>query len=184
MAANTKHILAAIAALSEAISADKAALTAALSAQFQDLAKILAWANPSPPARIALELPTITTKEGIIVPNFELKNDQVATITIKTTDAAGAVVPAPAGDTFTVVSGTPASLQAAIGTDAGGNAAVVLTPLVDASPGLTITVSDASGLPALSQIVDIVPDLSPTNMILDLADATFAPQAVPAAPGP
>ena len=118
------------------------------------------------------------------MPNYELPDDEVLTVTIKTTNSAGATEPVPAGDTFTVVSSNPASLQAAIGTDAAGNPAVVLTPLVQASPGLTITVSDSAGLAQAVQIIDIVADVTPRNVVLDFADAVAVPQAVPAAPGP
>jgi len=134
-------------------------------------------------ARIDFALPTIT-RNGDIVPNIQLANDTVETITIVTTDAAGATVPAPAGDTFTVVSSNPASLGAAIGTDKNGAPAVVLTPLVQVSPGLTFTVTDSAGLASDAQGVDIVADLAPKTISLDIADATTAPQAVPTAPGP
>ena len=99
----------------------------------------------------------------------------------QTTDAPGIVVPATPGDVFSVVSSNPASLGAAIGATAAGTPAVVLTPLVQASPGLTITVSDADGLQQWVQIVDIVQDVAPRNVVLDLADATTVPQAVPTA---
>ena len=118
------------------------------------------------------------------MPNFELMNDEVVTITIKTTNSAGVTEPVPAGDVFSVVSSNPASLGAAIGHDAAGNPAVVLTPLVKVSPGLTITVSDSAGLAVDAQIVDIVEDVTPTNIVLDLADATHVAQPVPTAPGP
>lgn len=118
------------------------------------------------------------------MPNYELPDDEVLTVTIKTTNTAGATEPVPAGDVFTVVSSNPASLGATIGTDAAGNPAVVLTPLVQASPGLTITVSDSSGLTQAVQIIDIVQDVTPKNVVLDFVDATSVPQAVPANPGP
>jgi hypothetical protein len=130
------------------------------------------------PVKISFALPTIT-RNGVLVPNFELKNDTVATIPIVTEDAAGNVVPATAGDTFTAVSSLPASLGVAV-----TNNALVLTPLVQASPGLTVTVSDADGLTAATLTVDIVPDLSPTQVVLETADATTVPQAPPTAPGP
>lgn len=133
--------------------------------------------------RISLELPLIT-KKGVFMPNFELPNDQVATITIKTTDSAGDVEPAPTGDVFSVVSSAPASLNAVIGADAAGNPAVVLTPLVRVSPGINVVVSDSAGLQQFSQMVDIVEDVAPANIVLDLADATHTAQAVPANPGP
>lgn len=118
------------------------------------------------------------------MPNFELPNDEVVTITIKTTNSVGTVEPAPAGDVFSVTSSAPASLQAVIGADAGGNPAVVLTPLVRVSPGITVTVTDKAGLTAATQVVDIVVDVTPTNIILDVADATHVSQPVPANPGP
>ena len=62
--------------------------------------------------------------------------------------------------------------------------AVILTPLVQASPGLNVVVADSDGLTAWTQVVDIVQDATPTNIVLDVADAEFAPQAVPTNPGP
>jgi hypothetical protein len=118
------------------------------------------------------------------VPNLELLNDQVLTIPILTTNSAGTVEPPPAGDTFSVISSAPASLGAAIGKTAAGNPAVVLTPLVQASPNITITVSDSAGLAQAIQICDIVVDANPTNVVLDTADATHVSQPVPTAPGP
>lgn len=161
-------------------------LIAATQAQtLADVLTIIKLVTPvtSKAVKIMLELPTITRK-GIVMPNYELPNDEVATITIKTTDIAGDVEAVDPTDVFTVVSSNPASLGAAIGKDAAGNPAIVLTPLVQNSPGLTITVSDSKGLKQAVQIVDIVPDVTPTNVILDLADATQSPQAVPTAPGP
>ena len=105
------------------------------------------------------------------------------TATIKTTDAAGNTEPVPAGDVFTASSSSP-SLGVAIGTDASGNPAVVMTPMVQASPNITVTVSDSAGLMAASFVVDIVPDITPTNIVVDLADATHATQPTPSNPGP
>lgn len=135
------------------------------------------------PVRIALPLPTVTRK-GILVPNLEILNDTVVTIPIQTQDAAGQVVPAPPGDTFTAASSLTASLGAAIAADANGNPTLVLTPLVQASPGITVTVSDADGLTQAVQICDIVADLTPKNVVLDIAAETTTPQPVPGAPGP
>jgi len=135
------------------------------------------------PTHIALSIPQVSRK-GQTMPNFEVMNDAVYTVTIKTTNSAGTVEPTPAGDVFTAVSSNPASLRVAVGTDAAGNPAVVMTPLVQASPGLTVTVSDSSGLAQFVQIVDIVADVADTNIILDVADATHVSQPVPTAPGP
>jgi hypothetical protein len=132
------------------------------------------------PVAISLALPTIT-RNGVILPNFELKNDTVASIPVEVEDAAGAVVPTPAGDTFTAVSSNPASLTAII---TPGTSTLVLTPLVQASPGLSVAVNDANGLTAVTLVVDIVADLSPTQVALDVADATTVSQPVPENPGP
>jgi hypothetical protein len=133
---------------------------------------------------IALELPTRRTKKGKVMPNYELPNDEVDTITIKTQNAAGATEPVPTGDVFSVASDKPASLGTAVGKDAGGNPAIVLTPLVQVSPGIAVTVSDTAGLKVATLIVDIVQDVTPTNIVLDTADATHVAQPVPTAPGP
>lgn len=117
------------------------------------------------------------------MPNFELSDDKVATVTILVRDAAGDVVPAPAGDTFSVASSSP-SLGVAIGADAAGAPAVVMTPMVQASPGITVTVSDSAGLMAFAQVVDIVPDVAPKAIGLDLANAAEVDQPPPTAPGP
>jgi len=115
--------------------------------------------------------------------NYELFNDEVVTVPILTQDAGGDVVPAPAGDTFTVASSSP-SLGVAVTALASGAPALVLTPLVQASPGISVTISDSKGLKVATQIVDIVADMSPTNIVLDIADATKVSQPVPTAPGP
>jgi len=115
--------------------------------------------------------------------NFELPNDEVVTIPILTTNSAGAVEPPPAGDTFTVTSSS-ASLGVAIGTTAAGGPAVVMTPMVQLSPGISVEVKDSAGLTAWTQLVDIVADVTPTNIVLDVADATHTAQPVPTAPGP
>lgn len=116
--------------------------------------------------------------------NFEIKNDEVVSVPIKTTNAAGVVEPMTAGDTFTATSDHPDSLGVAISADGAGNPLLVLTPLVQASAGITVTVADADGLASAIQLVDIVQDVTPTNVVLDLADATHANQAVPSNPGP
>lgn len=116
------------------------------------------------------------------MPNYELLNDTIATIPVQTTNSAGVVEPPPTGDTFTAVSSLPASLGVSIITAPA--LALVLTPLVQASPGITVTVSDSAGLKVATQLVDIVADATPTNVILDLADATTVAQPVPTAPGP
>jgi hypothetical protein len=151
--------------------------------------RIWQWCQSNTPAqiskatRIALALPTIYRK-GKLVANLQLMNDAVDTITILVLDDAGTVEKADPADTFSVVSNNPASLNAVMGTDAGGNPAVVLNALVQVSPGLSFTVSDSAGLKAFTEMVDIVSDTKATAIGLDLANVTSATQPVPTNPGP
>ena len=116
--------------------------------------------------------------------NREFQDDQVWTVPLRTVNAAGQFEPAPAGDVFTVTSDNPA-LGVAIGTMSDGTStAVVFTPMVQASTGITYVVSDSAGLAQFTEMVDIVPDVTPTNILLDFASAEIAAQAPPAAPGP
>jgi len=139
----------------------------------------------NPAVKLVLALPIITHKQtGEIMSDIVLLNDTIESVPIQYEDAGGAVVPAPTGDSLTAVSSNPASLGAAIGADTNGNPLLVLTPLVQVSPGLTVTVTDSSGLPALTRVVDIVADLKATNIVLDDAGATTVSQAVPVNPGP
>lgn len=117
------------------------------------------------------------------MPNFELASDEVATATILVRDAGGDVVPAIAGDVYTVSSSSP-SLNVSIGADAKGAPAVVMQPMVVASPGIQVTVSDSAGLPAFIQVVDIVADTKPVSIGLDLANVSEVSQPTPTAPGP
>ncbi len=117
------------------------------------------------------------------MPNFELPNDEVLTVTIHTTDAAGDTVPAPAGDVFTAASSSP-SLNVVIGVDGAGAPALIVNALVQVSPNITVTVADSAGLTQAVQIFDIVADVAPANVVLDLVGATHVAQPVPAAPGP
>ena len=118
------------------------------------------------------------------MPNFELNNDDVYTIPIQTTNAGGVLEPAPAGDTFSVsANSNPAALAAQIVSIPSG-AALQLTPLVQASPNISVTVSDSAGLVAATQVFDIIQDAAPKNIVLDLADATTTSQPVPTNPGP
>jgi hypothetical protein len=116
--------------------------------------------------------------------DFQIQNDLVYTFTIHVENAAGALEPAPAGDTFTVVSSAPTSLNAVIGADAAGNPAVVVNALVAAGTGYTVTTSDSAGLKVATNLFDIVADVTPTQLVLDTADGTTVSQPVPTAPGP
>jgi len=114
--------------------------------------------------------------------NFEIPNDSVWTFPIVTLNAAGSFEAVPAGDTPTVTSSNAASMTAVASTAAPWTCTV--TPMVQLSPGLTVTVADSAGLVSNVYTFDIVADVTPTNVGLDLADGTSVAQPVPAAPGP
>ena len=106
---------------------------------------------------------------------YDLKNDSIDTIPIMGRDAAGDLVPLPAGTTPTVVNADPASLNAVV---TGSN--LVLNALVwpVAANGIRVEIDDGSLTPQV-MIVTIVDDLAPTSVGLDLANVTPASQPVP-----
>lgn len=110
-----------------------------------------------------------------------LLNDQVLTIPIHATGAGGEFEPVPSGDTFTATSSDPTALQAVIGQDAGGNAALVVNALKAGNQTVTVTVSDSAGLAPITQDFDIVADTAPTALALDVTGATHTAQPVPTA---
>ena len=79
--------------------------------------------------------------------NYELNDDWVVSIPIVTQNSAGVAEPAPSGDVYTAVSSNPASLNVVVGFMADGTTpAVVMNALVQASPGITVTLTDSAGL--------------------------------------
>jgi hypothetical protein len=129
------------------------------------------------------------TTRRLIVANIQLQNDEIIEYPIVALDAGGQVVPAPTGDTYSVVNGTPASLNSVIGTLSAassdgipaGSPCVILNALVPAATGITLTVTDSAGLGLFNGAVDIVADLVPKNLGLDVTDPVVqGSQAVPA----
>jgi hypothetical protein len=128
----------------------------------------------SPAVRLVLALPIVITKEKQM-PNYELNVGNTAYVPIETLDAGGKPVPPPTGDTFTVVSSNPTAATATVGTmpsgPLSGAAAAVIVGLTVAA-GITVTLTDADGLTADVQIVDVIPALDPpTTDFLDISDA-------------
>jgi lysozyme family protein len=144
------------------------------------LESISAQLQTRAPQRLALAIPVRKPKGSDTMANYELKNDSVDTITIMATDASGATEPLPASDTFSVANSDPSTVNAVIGTDASGNPALVINALKQTSTApVTLTVSDSAGLHSVDLVVDVVADRAPVNLMLDVADATHAPQPVP-----
>jgi hypothetical protein len=116
------------------------------------------------------------------MPNFTLKNNEVATIPIVVM-LDGKKEAYPPGDSFSAASSAPDSLGSAIGADKDGNPALLLTSKVANSPGIKVAIADTSGAKVADLTVNIIPDPAP-KIVLDVANATYAPQEVPAKPGP
>lgn len=114
---------------------------------------------------------------------YSILNDKVSSYPLIFENGSSQVVSPISGDTYSVVSSSP-SLGAAI----GGTAAsplLVVTPMVQAGTGYTVTVSDTKGLPPAVFTFNIGPDLTlATQMVLNVASLTVVSQAIPAAPGP
>jgi hypothetical protein len=152
--------------------------------QLNKIEKLLKRRGSNPAVRMVLALPIITNKlTGEVMADLVVLNDTIESVPIQYEDQGQQVVPGPPGDVLTATCSNPASLGVAIGGTATAPL-LVLTPLVQVSPGLTVTVTDSSNLPALARVVDIVADTKPTNIVLNDAGATTVPQAVPPNPGP
>lgn len=117
-------------------------------------------------------------------PLVSVFNDKITSISIQFLNAGGGNVAAPAGDTLSAVSSAPGSLSATIGGTATAPL-LVLTPLVRAGTGYTVTVSDSLGVTPAAITVDITPDPAvPAQLQLIYTLPTTVPQPIPSAPGP
>ncbi len=117
--------------------------------------------------------------------NYELANDMIDDIMITVVDGAGNIVPAPAGDVFTVASSDAVTMAATIATMPSGpnvgKPSLHINALKQLSTApITLTVSDADGLQTVVLVVDVVADLTPKAINLDVVDAIHTTQAVPA----
>lgn len=110
--------------------------------------------------------------------DIPLANDEIYTIPIVAEDAAGNIVPPPSGDTFTAVASDPTSLGVVIGATSSGAPAVVLTPLKQNATGITVTVTDTSGLTQDVATFDISSG-APSLIALDFAHETTSSQPIP-----
>jgi hypothetical protein len=115
--------------------------------------------------------------------NFQLYNDKIWTFPIKCQNAGG-VQPWPLNANPLAVSSNPASLGARV-IGQVPSLFLELTPKVQVSPGLTVTVSNAGMAPVVFG-VDIVADPDMLSVVVDAvaADITTSAQNVPTAAGP
>jgi hypothetical protein len=119
-------------------------------------------------------------KENMSMANLEILNDTVVTVPILVDDDEGNPVPMPVGDVPSVISSDPTKMSATIGATAAGAPAVVLTPLVRGWTDGSFTVTDSAGLQSVIQVVDIVENLTPAKLTLDVVNVTTVSQPVPA----
>jgi hypothetical protein len=114
---------------------------------------------------------------------ISILNDKVTSIPLAFENYLGSSVSPISGDSYTVVSSS-ASLGATVGV-ISGSPVLILTPMVQAGTGYTVTVSDAKGLPSLVVTFNITPDPAlATQMALTTGSLSMVAQAIPAAPGP
>lgn len=130
------------------------------------------------PVRLVLVLPTLTTKEGIIVADTPLSNDLVYTIPVVGADQAGNFVPLPSGDVVSAVSSDTTALGVTVGATGTGAPAVVITPLKQNATGVTVTVTDSGGLTQDIATFDIGPGVA-KSIALDFTNETTTSQPVP-----
>ncbi len=153
--------------------------------------------NKSKPTRIWLGLPITIRKGKLIMANMQLPNDAVQYFPIFVTNSAGIVEPAIPGDVYSVTLGSPATqsgtgapLNAVVGTvpatlpdgtvpPLAGAVALVMNALNMLATGVPFEVKDTDGLKVFDGMVDIVADVTPTNIVLGPLAASV-PQAVPA----
>lgn len=120
--------------------------------------------------------------------NYELLNDRIDDIMIVVTDGAGNKVPAPVGDVFNVASSEVpmTTVNAIIATMPSGPFAGAPSLRINglkklSTATISLTVSDADGLQNIVLPVDVVEDVTPKAITLDIVDAVHTSQAVPAA---
>lgn len=129
--------------------------------------------------------------------HWALSSDEVYFFPLVDKDAAGNVVPAPAGDTVSAAASGQfaASLAVAVTVMPGtSNPALSLTPMVAESDagnnggGIGLTLTDTAGLTedtATSGLLfDIVMNVAPTTEGVDITQVVTQSQPVPTAPGP
>ncbi len=121
--------------------------------------------------------------------DFPLFNDTQYWFLIDDDDAAGAVVPLPAGDVVSVASGNAASIAMVVepmpsGPSAGAPS-VHVSPMVQATTGISCTLTDTAGQPMPVVVTfSVAANPAPASLALDTATVVTSKQPVPAAPGP
>lgn len=113
--------------------------------------------------------------------NYQLLNDHIDVIPILGRDPAGDLVPLPAGVVPSLKNGDPASVAAVISPIASGGYSLDINALVPAATNISIEIDDGTLTP-YTLVVDVVSDIIPTSVGLNLQAVTFTTQPVPLAP--
>ncbi len=115
--------------------------------------------------------------------NFQLYNDKTYTFPLQCKNASGVVQPWPTTGAWPVaVSDNPGSLAASV-TYVAPSFKLVLKPMVQASPNISVTVSYIGMGPAIF-VADIVADPDLISVAVDASGVTTATQSIPTNTGP
>ena len=144
----------------------------------EQAAAMIAAVVDSTAKRLLIERP-IFMRNGKLA-NFRLTMGETAFLAIHITNKDGVIVPAPAGDVFSAVSGDVAMVIAT--TDVMPSGPLQGTPAlklvsVAAGLGITATTTDSAGDNPDVILVDVVADLTPAAITVDEADAVFVHNA-------
>lgn len=147
---------------------------------------VISFLGKVPPKRIALQMPTLTDLKGnTLMANYPLALNKIATFTLtEQNPTTGAFDPVDPTDVFTVTANAdPANLNAVIGVNAAGGAALVVNWLHSVTPNLTniaVEVSDSMGNKKFSEGFDMVPPaFVPDQLGIDIQNVVLADQPVP-----
>ncbi len=119
--------------------------------------------------------------------NFQAYNDKVWTLPVKcfNPNTSATTAAFPSGTNLTLTNSLPNSLGATL-TGSDSALFLILTPKVQASPGISLTVS-GTNMVAQTLLVDVVDDPAVQNQVsIDTtsADITTTAQSVPTSAGP
>lgn len=141
--------------------------------------------SPSADAtRIVLVREERYDREGNLMAQVQLNNDEVRKIAIDVTDDNGGQEPIPQGTQFTATSSDPTVGNATVDVMSDGKTPALVLNAVARAGTFTATVDDNGGqLASFSVDVEITVNPSPVAVGLDLSNQETSPQAVPAAGG-
>lgn len=109
---------------------------------------------------------------------YTLRNNSVDNVPIMGVDEAGDIVSIPTSFTPVIKNSNPLALRAIVGVAPVGGPALVMNALTTLAKGIVVEV-DVGALAPYILIVEIVMDLSPVQITLDIEHATHTHQSIP-----